>query len=160
MVNLEILEGLKLAISKGETLQKAMYSFYSSGYKKEEIEEAAKEFQTEKFKQHIKKNQIPLSPQKQMPSASVYRKTEKPQEKQLPRIISDAKYEKQNQITQVSNQQQKPVRQISSYDKPKKKGPEKFISIIIFLIFLCLILLVSSILFKKQLISLLKNIFD
>lgn len=37
-----IKEGLKLAISKGESLEKAMQSFYNAGYKKEEIEEAAR----------------------------------------------------------------------------------------------------------------------
>ena len=40
----DILEGLKLAVSKGETLQNAMMSFYNSGYPKEEIEEARQKY--------------------------------------------------------------------------------------------------------------------
>jgi|SRR3989344_998479 len=47
MVNSEILSGLKYAISKGESLEKAMLSFYNAGYRKEEIEEAARIFQQE-----------------------------------------------------------------------------------------------------------------
>ena len=38
----DISEGLKLAVSKGETLQQAMQSFYNAGYKKENIESAAR----------------------------------------------------------------------------------------------------------------------
>ena len=43
MTNISILSGLKLAVSRGETLQQAMQSFYNAGYKKEEIQEAARE---------------------------------------------------------------------------------------------------------------------
>ncbi len=42
MVNQEILGGLKHALNSGEPLEKAMLSFYNAGYKKEEIEEAAR----------------------------------------------------------------------------------------------------------------------
>jgi len=42
MVNEEILGGLKSALERGQPLQKAMMALYNSGYKKEEIEEAAR----------------------------------------------------------------------------------------------------------------------
>ena len=42
MIVENISEGLKLAMSKGETLQQAMQSFYNAGYKKENIESAAR----------------------------------------------------------------------------------------------------------------------
>ena len=42
MLNQEILGGLRHAINRGESLEKAMLSFYNAGYRKEEIEEAAK----------------------------------------------------------------------------------------------------------------------
>ena len=45
MVNIDLLEGLKVAISKGETLQQAMQSFYNAGYNKKDIEESAKALQ-------------------------------------------------------------------------------------------------------------------
>lgn len=44
-MNEEIAEGIKFAMSKGESLQQAMQSFYNAGYKKEEVEEAAKNLQ-------------------------------------------------------------------------------------------------------------------
>ena len=42
MPNQEILGGLRHALNQGESLEKAMLSFYNSGYRKEEIEEAAR----------------------------------------------------------------------------------------------------------------------
>lgn len=38
----EIIEGLKYATSKGDTLEKAMMSFFNAGYTKQEIEDAAR----------------------------------------------------------------------------------------------------------------------
>jgi CRISPR/Cas system-associated endonuclease Cas3-HD len=53
MVNLEILEGLKTAMLRGDTLKEAMISFYNSGYKKEEIEEAARNLNLEEIKKEF-----------------------------------------------------------------------------------------------------------
>ncbi|MEK6847546.1 MAG: hypothetical protein AABX50_00280 [Nanoarchaeota archaeon] len=41
MAKEELVEGLKVAVSKGEPLEKAMMSFYNAGYLKEDIEAAA-----------------------------------------------------------------------------------------------------------------------
>jgi hypothetical protein len=41
MAKEELVEGLKVAVSKGEPLETAMMSFYNAGYKKEDIEAAA-----------------------------------------------------------------------------------------------------------------------
>lgn len=38
----DVLGGLKAALERGESLKRAMISFYNAGYKKEEIEEAAR----------------------------------------------------------------------------------------------------------------------
>lgn len=43
MVNEEIVGGLISALSRGESLEKAMMTFFNAGYKKEEIEISAKE---------------------------------------------------------------------------------------------------------------------
>ena len=48
LFNKEILGGLKLATSKGESLKDAMMTFYQAGYDKEEIENAAREFLNER----------------------------------------------------------------------------------------------------------------
>ncbi|MCK9596102.1 hypothetical protein M0R19_02885 [Candidatus Pacearchaeota archaeon] len=42
MVNYEILEGLKIALERGESLKKATTTFLNSGYRQEEVEEAAR----------------------------------------------------------------------------------------------------------------------
>lgn len=42
MVNEAIIGGLMSALSRGESLEKSMMSFYNAGYQREEIEEAAK----------------------------------------------------------------------------------------------------------------------
>ena len=49
MVREDILGGLRVALSKGHSLQNAMQSFYNSGYKKEDIEEAARYLQSHNF---------------------------------------------------------------------------------------------------------------
>ena len=42
MINYDIIEGLRIALAKGYTLEQAMMSFYNAGYPKEDIEEAAR----------------------------------------------------------------------------------------------------------------------
>ena len=46
MPNQEILGGLRHALNRGESLEKVMLSFYNAGYRKEEIEEAARFIQS------------------------------------------------------------------------------------------------------------------
>lgn len=81
MVRQDIVAGLKLAIEKGESLMQAMITFYNSGYKKEEIEEAAQvvqQGQTQTPQQLNQQNQQPtqvnetptkqtIAPQKVLP---------------------------------------------------------------------------------------------
>jgi len=74
MVNQEILQGIKFALERGSSLKDAMMSFYNSGYKKEEIEEAVKELyrldpQNPAFKQqnsNQESSQIPKTPKSQI----------------------------------------------------------------------------------------------
>jgi len=44
LTNQEILGGLKAAIERGQNLKEAMMTFYQAGYKKEEIEDAARAY--------------------------------------------------------------------------------------------------------------------
>jgi len=59
MVNQEILGGLRLVLNRGESLEKAMLSFYNAGYKKEEIEEAAKFLQNPEQIQNTQQSETP-----------------------------------------------------------------------------------------------------
>jgi len=42
MIKEDIIRGLEGAMSRGESLEKAMYSFYNAGYRKEDVEGAAR----------------------------------------------------------------------------------------------------------------------
>ena len=63
MIRQDILGGLKLAMSKGESLKQAMMSFYNAGYKKNEIEDAARALSQIPRAQKIQ----PVRSQKQQP---------------------------------------------------------------------------------------------
>lgn len=60
MSNEDIVGGLKSALERGESFQRAMMSFYSAGYKKEDIEWAARSLQ---MRMH-KKPEIIKKPEK------------------------------------------------------------------------------------------------
>ncbi len=74
----DIVGGLKIALSRGASLQDAMQSFYNAGYTKEEVEEAARRLRTVGFQpktivpeksliQEVGKNQIKPVPQQVKP---------------------------------------------------------------------------------------------
>ena len=80
MVNEEILGGLRVAISHKSTLKDAMQSFYNAGYKKEEIEEAAKIVFAE---QHGQKVQRPVEQiDKNIPEKQLVEKKQTPEQKE------------------------------------------------------------------------------
>jgi len=101
MVNKEILGGLRLATSKGDSLRKAMTTFYNAGYIKEEIEEAARELGKEGVKTTLKqvpetKPNKPIKKEKlkskklskEIPKqVSAYGKKEKPMKKRLKVVL-------------------------------------------------------------------------
>ena len=64
-----LVEGLKAAIAKGESLKQAMMSFYNSGYETAEIEAAARALQTHQVQQPSPKiiSQQPLNPNLPVP---------------------------------------------------------------------------------------------
>ena len=68
----EIIEGLKYAVARGETLPKAMMSFYNAGYSKQDIEEAARALQAPQLPQTQQPGQPfqqPLQQPSQIPKA-------------------------------------------------------------------------------------------
>jgi len=58
----DIREGIKSALSRGETLKDAMQSFYNSGYKEEDVENAAKSIQEANLQKKAIKPQEKFSP--------------------------------------------------------------------------------------------------
>ena len=56
MTSEDIIGGMKNAMARGSSLKDAMQSFYNAGYKKEDIEEAARKIQSQS--EQIQQNQI------------------------------------------------------------------------------------------------------
>jgi len=81
MAKQELVEGIKYALSRGESLKGAMMSFYTAGYPKEEIEKAAREVQASIFSSvpsipeysnvNQQKNYMPQTIQNVMPNNDV-----------------------------------------------------------------------------------------
>ena len=133
MVNQEILAGIQHAISKGETLQHAMQTFYNAGYKKEEIYDAAR---------NIQAMQNPLVQQTQQPAQAQYQKIQRPAQQV-------SAYESQ----QKTQQKPKVIQKVSAYEKKQSKGYGAIIFLIIIL-FALIGALVSVFLFKDQILNL------
>ncbi|KKL67951.1 hypothetical protein LCGC14_2129870, partial [marine sediment metagenome] len=127
MIVENISEGLKLAVSKGETLQQAMQSFYNAGYKKENIESAARlltpnvtqPIQPQESKiQQISQKKQPIIPQQ-------------PQLKPVQKVSGYGQPLPQQQVPLPP----KPVQKVSSYGAKKQRNP-KVIMIILVIILL------------------------
>ncbi len=141
MVRQDILSGLSSAIARGDSLRQAMISFYNAGYKKEEIEEAAKAL-----------NQPQQQVQTQ-PSTS-----QNPQSSQPPQKIQTIPQTTQQVQPQVQQAfpSQSAKQNVSAYGKKKKSGG------IIFLVVLLFVLvgaLVSILVFREQLTTLINGLF-
>lgn len=120
----DISEGLKLAVSKGETLQQAMQSFYNAGYKKENIESAAR-LLTLNVVQPTQPQESTI-PQKQpvIPQQTPFKSVQK--------ISSYGKPLPQQQFPLPP----KPVQKISSYEQSQKQRNPKVIMVILVIILL------------------------
>ncbi|MBU2562362.1 MAG: hypothetical protein KKF68_01750 [Nanoarchaeota archaeon] len=132
MVKEEILEGLRIALSKGETLQQAMISFYNAGYKREEIEEAARDLTIQ-----IQK------PVQQSP----------PQEKQ---ISNKPIFPKKPPPPITYNS----IASVSEYGPKKKVSKEKIIALVLVILLLILIGVLGLLfLFKEELVNFFNSLF-
>ncbi len=76
----DIVEGLRLALARGEPLQKAMMSFYNSGYLKQDIESAARELQNPPLlsSSYSKPLSPPSSPSSPQPSSQMLKPVSAP----------------------------------------------------------------------------------
>lgn len=145
MVNQEILEGLKLALSRNESLQSAMQSFYNVGYGKQEIEEAARALQLEIFQRQY--NQQPTQ------------QNTITQKRISPQVIPQRKTEyKPLEAPPSTEQTQKPIsiQKVSNYEREQRD----IISIILIIILIVLLgTLVSVFIFKQKIVEFLNTLF-
>src|SRR3989344_692891 len=138
MVNMEIVEGLKEAMARGESLKQAMFSFYNAGYGKQEIEDSARY-----LLQILQAERQRILAQRQIQA-----------EQQKP--LNKAKQPLQQQIQQQIPQKQ--IQKVSNYNQQAKSSKIT----IILLIFILVILfgaLVVMFLFKDKVIELFNNLF-
>ena len=136
----EIVEGIRQAIAKGEPIEKAMMSFYNSGYSKQDIEEAAAMAQSPGFFQQVQQQPRQPMPQMQVQPPLVQQPLYKPQPVQQQMAIPQP----QPMI------QQGVVQRVSAYG-PKPSGKGMAITIVLVVILLLLIgLLAAVIIFKDE----------
>jgi len=176
VVREDILGGLKLAMQRGETLEQAMMSFYSAGYKKEDVEDAARAIKTEQFSAITQPNfvqqkkptqlnlkQIVLPPAQQLKPFVKTPTTDQtnPVVQKVSAYGEQPKPQVQAQITQPALKAFQPtsiqktpeaIQKVSAYEKP---GGRKKIWIIIFSIILLALLGVLSamFIFRPEIIS-------
>jgi len=172
MVNEEIFEGLKLALSKGESLKQAMMSFYNAGYKKEEIEEAARALQGQRIEKEPIQTVQQAKPKKQKEiktpqKVSGYGTPEQIKMQPSPKIKQgiDAAIKQLKKIkvhTVPKTIRQKPVKtvspkRVSSYEE-KPRGKLITLLLIFFLLFLVGVL-AAIFLFREELVEAFNSLF-
>jgi hypothetical protein len=155
MVRSDIIGGLKLALSGGDTLQNIMQSFYNAGYKKEDIEEAARALQSEGFQPQLAITkgiiQKPIQISQQVPIAQPQTNfpAQQPSKESSPPQLSDF-LPVQNPITQVSSQR------VSAYG-PQKSSVDFVTILLVVVLVLLLGVLAAVFLFKTQLVEFLSK---
>lgn len=163
MINIEILEGLKRATESGNTLKRAMMSFYNSGYEKLEIETAAKEFLAQKSGRSSLI--IPQQPIAQPIQQQVQQVQPTTQQVQQPQVVQQPIQQIAQPIQQIAQPIQQPAQLIQPMNKQNVSQYEKkskVSGITVFLIsalIVLLILLTLMFVFRSQLISFFNNIF-
>ncbi len=137
-MNYEILEGLKQAVSKGESLQRAMGTFYNAGYSKSEIEEAAREVQMQQ------------SPHPTQIASQIQPRPEKPKFNSGPTVQKISSY--------LPEKTPAPKQTISNYEQtPKPKG--KWLLILLVVILLILLGgLAALFIFKQDVLNFIANL--
>ena len=181
MANEDILGGLKSALTRGYSLEEAMVSFYNAGYKKEDIEDAARELQMQQIPAQnvIAKPKPPVQPKS--PATPVQTQ---PKQSQQPvsTYIAPPKFEGTKEVekgvwtsksvseepkktetvvkpVKVEQPQQQPVKkQVSAYQSYDSRIKQVTIVLVILLIVLLGILGII-LTFKQQLISFFNNLF-
>ncbi|MEK6895576.1 MAG: hypothetical protein AABX48_03570 [Nanoarchaeota archaeon] len=175
-MNTEIFEGIKSALARGDSMQRAMYSFYNAGYAKDEIEEAAKAVQLEQFQKQYNQN----TPSKSSPSVNA--KTNVVQQakpsvnyqKPIQNIqnIQNENKDLQNRLAQIKHSQiqtqtkptlqEKPVQTVSNYNFQKPKVSNGLDILIILLIIAIVFIiggLIASLIYKSAIVNFLNTKF-
>jgi hypothetical protein len=159
MVNEEIMGGLKSALERGESLKKAMMTFFNAGYKKEEIEEAAKLINSipltspsltpSSVNPAVPASPVPNAPINSQPTPSSPLSSSRPTQQ----IVSN--YGEKKVVPEPKSAPKK-TQNVSDYGNEKSKDKTIVIILIAVLIFL-FGLLASIFLFKNEIINFFSN---
>ncbi len=159
----DIIRGLEGAMAKGETLERAMYSFYNAGYNKQEVEEAARALSVHLS---VQESRLPVKPVLQ-----IQKTMQKPAEIQQAKPIVPLEELKPKQslhpleqLNSLENrdekQEPKMIQDVSKYE-PKQKINSRTVLIVILSVVLAILVgsLVGIFLFKDTLIKMFSGFF-
>jgi len=154
MVKEDIFEGLKVALSKGESLKRAMMSLFNAGYPKEDIEEAARYLLQMQQSSNQPQPSQQVSTQPQYPPQAQPKKAQpvaKPVQQQPPQTPSKTQ--------QPLKPPQKTAQKVSAYEEKPKSIGIVVTGVLILLLILLLGSLVAIFLFKDELAEFFGGIF-
>lgn len=135
MVNIEILEGLRQAVARGDPLQKAAQSFINAGYPQSEVEEAVYNVNTL------------ASPQIQTPSPNPQQSLQK-----FPPLPIQA--QSQPQVpAQSLPLNQNPPQQSTPLQQPKKDVGVGWIILLVVVLFILIGALLGTVFFKDSVVG-------
>lgn len=176
MADKELIEGLRTALSRGESLEQAMYTFSNAGYEKAKIEEAARALLYQRKPESMPER--PVSPQpKTKPKSRIIRESSpmlpaqtkqqlKPQPSPQvskpmpsPQTLTAKTPLKQYTPPKPVEETKQPSKQIvSGYEK--QKTSKKKLTIILLIIFLIILLggLASIFIFRTEIIEIFNNL--
>jgi len=166
MSKAEIVEGIKMALARGESLEQAMMSFYNAGYLKEDIENAAREVQMATSRAQLDQ---PAQPQKttfkqQLQAKSQIQPVTRSSNLKKPVSTQSKPLPQPKPIQQPIKQQVKtsqPVQAISKYDSGlgKKQVGKGLIITLISILGVLLVGLILLIIFREPVIEVFKSWF-
>lgn len=168
MVDHEILGGLMSALERGESLKRAMTTLFNAGYKREEIEDAARFLTTNPIEAKRELLSAPSPAEKTIPKAklqpvkertSIFEKIKEPK----PLKPIQKPIEQTQMAMPVSSGVQgqpnfQPIQIVSSYGE-EKPIDRMIIFVLIFLLIFLVGLLATIFIFKQELINLFSSMF-
>jgi len=153
MVNQEILWGLKSALERGQSLKKAMLSFYNAGYNKNEIEESAK-YLTETGSVSVEQNSGQLQRQRPVPTPESFNGEEDSSFIPAPsqeNVQSEKAVQKPRQVLASAQN-------VSAYEQREGTSGKLVIVILCAILFLLFGILVLFLIFRNEFISWFSNL--
>ena len=145
MVDLSLVEGLKQALEKKESLRSAMASFVNAGYDPKEVESAARIVHSAQAQRPVAMNTESTKPVQNYQKDAIL-----PTEKSRTLIQNNS--DQKNQNLQKNNFQQ----EVSNYEGKSKKTK---IIILIAMMIILLVALVGVFMFKTELMRFINNLF-